>query len=66
MTTNTAQGRHDIETRARVAAEHLYDAECALHNARESRVDAWITAAADKLHQSVVEHLAAVAALSRP
>jgi hypothetical protein len=66
MITNTAPGTPHTETRVRVAAEQLYAAECALHTARESRVDAWITAAADRLHQSVVEHLAAVAALSRP
>ncbi|HEY7010496.1 MAG TPA: hypothetical protein VH395_16225 [Jatrophihabitantaceae bacterium] len=54
------------DIRVRVAAQHLYAAECALHNARESRVDAWIAAAADKLHQSLVEHLAAVAECNRP
>lgn len=66
MITNTAPVVYDTDTRVQLAAQHLYAAECALHNARESGVDAWITAAADKLHQSVVEHLAAVAALGRP
>jgi hypothetical protein len=66
MITDIAKDAYDSETRIQLAAQHLYAAECALHNARESRVDAWIAAAADKLHQSVVEHLAAVAALSRP
>ena len=37
------------------AAQHLYDAECALHIARQTRVDAWITAAADHLHLAVLE-----------
>lgn len=42
-------------------ARHLYDAECALHNAHQSHVDAWITAASDRLHAAVAEHLAAQA-----
>ena len=42
------------------AACHLYDAECALHAARQSRIDAWIAAAADHLHQAVIELDAAV------
>jgi hypothetical protein len=41
---------------------HLYDAECALHASHQSHVEAWIVAASEKLHQAVVEHLAAVAA----
>ena len=65
MITNVAPGMSDTETRVSVAARHVYDAECALHNARQSRVDSWIAAAADKLHQALVEHLAAVAALGR-
>ena len=40
------------------AAASLYDCECALHAARQSRVDAWIAAASDKLHQAVAEYLA--------
>ena len=36
------------------AAAHLYDAECALSAARATGDDAWIAAAADKLHQAVV------------
>ena len=56
----------DAETRVRVAAQNLYDAECALHVANQTHVDTWITAAAHKLHESVVEHLAALAAADRP
>ena len=41
---------------------HLYDAECALHAAHQSGVEQWIAAAAEKLHQAVVEYLAAIAA----
>jgi len=39
-------------------ATDLYNAECALHNARCSHVDAWITAASDRLHDAVAAHLA--------
>lgn len=42
------------------AARHLYEAEVALHIAHQSHVDAWIAAAADRLHDAVVEHLHAV------
>jgi hypothetical protein len=46
--------------RLRAAAGRVYDAECALHQARQSHVDAWVTAAADKLHLAVGEYLAVV------
>jgi hypothetical protein len=46
---------------ARTAAG-LYDAECALHIAHQSHVDAWVIAANAKLHDAIAEHLAAVAA----
>ena len=46
------------------AAQHVYDAECALHIARQSRVDAWITAAADHLHLAMLELDAADHALT--
>jgi hypothetical protein len=39
-----------------VSAGHLFDAECALHVARQSHVDAWIAAASDRLHEAVLEH----------
>jgi hypothetical protein len=47
------------ESRVTLAARHLYEAELALHDAHLSHVEAWIVAASDKLHQAVVEHLAA-------
>lgn len=47
------------ENRA-ATARHLFEAEVALHIAHQSHVDAWIAAAGDKLHQAVVEHLAAI------
>lgn len=43
-----------------VCACHLYDAECALHAAHQSGVEEWIAAAAAKLHEAVVEYLAAL------
>jgi hypothetical protein len=51
----------DLENESRVtlAARHLYEAELALHDAHQSHVKAWIAATSDKLHQAVVEHLAA-------
>jgi hypothetical protein len=47
--------------RVRAAAARLYDAECALHIAHQTQVDAWVVAASVKLHDAVVEHVAAVA-----
>jgi hypothetical protein len=43
------------------AVAHVYDAECALHAARQTQVDAWISAASDKLHQAILELDAAAA-----
>lgn len=36
---------------------HVYDAECALSAARATGIDEWIAAAAEKLHQALVEYL---------
>lgn len=44
-----------------VAAQRLYQAEVALHDAHTTHVDAWITAAADRLHDAIEAYLAAVA-----
>lgn len=52
-------------TSVAAAAQHLYEAECALHIAHQSHVDAWIVAASDRLHEAVVEHLAAQADAQR-
>ena len=41
--------------RREIAARGLYDAECALHVARQTHVDGWICAAADHLHEAVLE-----------
>ena len=48
--------------RADLAAVRLYNAECALHAAHQSGVELWITAASEKLHEAVVDYLAAVGA----
>jgi hypothetical protein len=51
-----------VQDRVHTAADLLYRAECACHDAHQTHVDAWIMAAADKLHDAVAAHLAAVAA----
>jgi len=53
-----------IETSLAGTARRLYDAEVALHIARQSHVDAWIRAAADRLHEAVLAH--SVAVLAQP
>ena len=61
VTTCTAGASTADEDRVHATACHLYDAECALHVARQAHVDAWITAASDRLHQALADQLAAVA-----
>ena len=46
------------------AAQALYNAEVALHDAHQTHVDQWIAAAQDHLHLAVAEHGAAVARVS--
>jgi hypothetical protein len=60
MTAATTTDRTQAESRVRAAAAHAYDAECALHAARRADADAWISAAAVKLHDAIVEHLSAL------
>jgi hypothetical protein len=43
------------------AATRLYDAEIALHIARQTGVDSWVAAAYDRLHVAIGEHRAALA-----
>ena len=62
--TDTETNQQDPHAALEQAAQHLYDAECALHIARQTRVDAWITAAADHLHLAVLELDAADHALA--
>jgi hypothetical protein len=40
-------------------SREVYDCECALHAAHQAQVDAWIGAAADKLHIALVRWQAA-------
>jgi hypothetical protein len=58
----TAAASNTNEERTLATACHLYDAECALHVVHQTHVDAWITAASERLHQAVAEHLGAVGA----
>ena len=57
---------HQNEDRAAAAARHLVEAELALHDAHQSHVEAWIAAAGDKLHQAVLDHLAATREQHQP
>jgi hypothetical protein len=66
MTTKTHPAQTSTSDPIAATACHLYDAECALHAAHQSHVEAWITAASEKLHQAVVEHIAATAAQNGP
>jgi hypothetical protein len=55
----------DFEGRAErvsTAERRLYEAEFALHIAHQTHVDAWISAASDRLHDALVDHLAAIRA----
>lgn len=42
----------DIECASRA----LYEAETALHTARQTGVDPWIRAAADRLHEAILRY----------
>jgi hypothetical protein len=60
MSTVLARGSEVVD-----AARRLAEAECALHAARQSHVDPWIKAAADKLHEAAVAYVAALDASPR-
>lgn len=47
-----------------VAAQMLYRAELALHDAHRTGVGEWIDAAQDRLHEAVLRYEAAVAEVS--
>ena len=59
----TAPAPDRLQAAVNDAAKHLYDAEAALHIARQAGVGSWISAAYDRLHEAVARYLAAVAAL---
>jgi hypothetical protein len=47
--------------RIELAGRRLHEAEIALHDAHQSRVDCWIAAACDRLHNAVVNYEALLA-----
>jgi hypothetical protein len=63
--TSTDRGRESSDpaavarARVAVAAQRLFDAEGALHIAHQTRVDSWITAANNRLHEAIMEYEAA-------
>jgi predicted DNA-binding protein YlxM (UPF0122 family) len=63
---SAASGSHVTRSaaadRLRLTEQWMYDAECALHLARQTRVDAWIRAAADRLHEAITANADAVRA----
>ena len=64
MTTEaTAAGQDRRQAAISQAARHLYDAETALHSARQSGVCAWISAAYCRLSEAIADHTRAVGAL---
>jgi hypothetical protein len=63
-TTFATTADHDRRLAAiSVAARRLYDAEIALHIARQAGVGAWISAAYDRLSEAIADHTRAIAAL---
>jgi len=61
-TTVAATGPDRLHAAVNAAARRLYDAEAALHIARQTGVYAWIGAAYDRLHEAIADHIAAVGA----
>jgi hypothetical protein len=59
MTATTA-GVSDAEW-VKATERRMYEAEVALHIARQTRVDAWIAAAAERLHLAIVANRVALA-----
>jgi hypothetical protein len=55
-TTITTTDQDHSEQAASATAVQLHRAELALHDARQTCVDAWISAAADRLHEAVVAY----------
>jgi hypothetical protein len=49
------------EERVATSAHRMYDAEIALHTARQTHVDAWVAAAYTRLHEAINEHTLAMA-----
>lgn len=53
----STEPRPVAETPAADSSRRLYEAEVALHIARQSGVDAWVMAASERLHEALVRHL---------
>jgi len=53
-------GRSTTGVSDRFAARLVHEAEMALHDARGTGVDAWIAAAADRLHEALNQYATAV------
>jgi hypothetical protein len=61
MTVGTTAADPDrLHAAVNAAARRLYDAEAALHIARQTGVYAWIGAACARLHEAIADHIAAV------
>ena len=52
---NSAAGPSIVD-RLAAAATRLYDAEVALHIARQTGIDSWVAAAYDRLHLAVEDY----------
>jgi WhiB family transcriptional regulator, redox-sensing transcriptional regulator len=61
-TSRTSAPQDTAQNRVHAAVRRLHGAESALYAAHQSHVDAWITAAHEKLRDAVTEYLAATAA----
>ena len=59
-TTVAASDPDRLHAAVNAAAGRLYDAEAALHIARQTGVYAWIGAAYARLHEAIADHIAAV------
>jgi hypothetical protein len=61
----TTERTYEQAVAARIdAANALYSAEIAVHDAHQTHVDQWISAANDRLHIAVAQYLAADELLS--
>ncbi|MDP9093065.1 MAG: hypothetical protein M3N95_09040 [Actinomycetota bacterium] len=56
----TSSAGQDPAEAAIAAEQRMYDAEVALHLARQTRVDEWISVAYDRLHEAILKHAQAV------
>ena len=66
MTTiqNADQSYEQAVAAKEIAAQALYRAELAVHDAHQTHVDQWIGAAHDRLHDAVIRYLAAESAVA--